>query len=300
MKPFQFVDLGNRGLIRVGGADAVSFLQNLITCDMDDIDKTGAGFGALLTPQGKILFDFLIIRHGEGYLLDTPLQALGDLAKRLTFYRLRAKVDIDPLNEDWRIVGSWGTDEDLGSVPATTIEDPRLADLGQRHYGEGAPLLEALTEAGGHKKEQTDYDRHRIGLMIPEGLTDFAFSDIFPHDAGMDQLNGVSFTKGCYVGQEVVSRMQHRANARKRMIGVSSKASLPDNGTDILADGKSIGTLRSSILDESIYKGIALIRLDKAAAAHEKGVPFLCGETEVALSLPAWAGFGWPGEAASG
>ncbi len=298
----QFSELPSRGVIRVSGPDAHHVLQNLITADVEDIDKRGAGFGALLTPQGKILFDFLILKDGDAYLLDTPAETLADLAKRLTFYKLRSKVDVEDPSADLGVFACWNGTPPT-DLPGVRAEDPRLAALGWRLIGEAEVIKPAL-EAGGYAEaSDAAYAAHRIALGVPEGLADYAYSDVFPHDADMDQLGGVSFSKGCYVGQEVVSRVHHRGTARKRIIRVSSDAPLPAVGTDITVDGKVIGTLGSSAPDLGASGtggtvGLALVRLDKAASALKNGTPFQCGSNQVTLSLPEWAGFGWPEETA--
>lgn len=293
MSPLTFAPLASRGLIRISGPDASHFLQNLVTCDVEKIDDSKAGFGALLTPQGKILFDFMIFKSGDGYVLDTPRDTLGDLSKRLTFYRLRSKVEIEPLSDDQGIVAVWGG-EALPDLPGTSFGDPRLEALGTRHAGPVADIVAALEEAGATRSDENGYTAHRISLAVPEGLTDYAYSDVFPHDADMDQLGGVSFTKGCYVGQEVVARMQHRSTARKRMILVTSASPLPEKGAPIIVDDKSVGTLGSTSSSDGTHVGIALVRLDKAGAARDKGSDFTCGDAQVTLTLPEWAGFGWP------
>lgn len=289
----QFSVLPQRGVIRVSGPEAQHFLQNLITADVDDIDRTGTGYGALLTPQGKILFDFLILKEDDAYLLDTPLETLPDLAKRLTFYKLRAKVDIETPGDEMGVVTLWG-----GAPPEETpgirAEDPRLPALGHRILGPVEDIRSALTSAGAEEKGTDDYAGHRIAHAVPEALSDYAYSDIFPHDADMDQLGGVSFSKGCYVGQEVVSRVHHRGTARKRFVAVSSAAPLPQAGSSIETGGKSIGSLGSSAAAGDRYRGLALIRLDKAGAAIQNGSPIVCGTDEVTLSIPDWADFGWP------
>ena len=298
MKP-QFAFLPSRGVIRVSGPDAHHFLQNLITSDLEELDKRGAGFGALLTPQGKILFDFLILKDGDGYLLDTPRETLADLAKRLTFYKLRSKVEIVDASADQGAFACWnGTPPD--DLPGVQAEDPRLAALGWRVIGEAGAVKSALETGGFVETGDADYAAHRIALGVPEGLADFTYSDVFPHDADMDQLGGVSFSKGCYVGQEVVSRVHHRGTARKRIIRVSGDAALPASGTEITADGKVVGTLGSSAQSIGGTEGLALVRLDKAAAALKNGTPFRCGSNRVTLSLPDWAGFGWPEDATAG
>lgn len=298
----QFAELPRRGVIRVSGPDAHHFLQNLITADMEDIDRKGAGYGALLTPQGKILFDFLILKDGDAYLLDTPAETLADLAKRLTFYRLRSKVEIADASADLCVFACWNGTSPT-DLPGVQAEDPRLGALGWRVIGEVGPVKTAFEASGFAEVNDADYAAHRIALGVPEGLADYAYSDVFPHDADMDQLGGVSFSKGCYVGQEVVSRVHHRGTARKRIIRVSSDAALPASGTEITADGKVVGTLGSiapvlSASGTGGTEGLALVRLDKAAAALKNGTPFQCGSNQVRLSLPEWAGFGWPEETA--
>ncbi len=293
----NFAVLAHRGAIRVSGPDSHHFLQNLITSDVEEIDKQGAGFGALLTPQGKILFDFLIYRDGDAYLLDAPLETLPDLAKRLTFYKLRAKVEIENLSEEPAVVAVWNSTLPE-NLPGISTPDPRLPALGFRLVGFEEEIKSAFEASGAVEKTEADYAAHRIGLAVPEAPFDFAYSEIFPHDADMDQLSGVSFSKGCYVGQEVVSRVHHRGTARKRFIAAVSNTPLPEPGTPVLADGKAIGTLGSSADIDGTHKGLALVRLDKAGPALKNGIPITCGDSSVTLSIPDWANFGWPDDSA--
>ena len=290
MPSFSFAPLADRSLIRVSGDEAHHFLQNLVTTDLEDIDQSCAGSTALLTPQGKILFDFLIYKQDDAYLLDAPASVAADLLKRLTFYRLRAKVGLDLLPEDTGVVALWsGTAE--ASNAAVTITDPRLPALGSRLIG---PIEKILDDLGVKSDEADDYDRHRIALGVPEGLKDYDYSDIFPHDADLDQLGGVSFSKGCYVGQEVVSRVHHRGTARKRFVKVESPEQLPAKGTAVTTGGKSVGTLGSSTLVDGKGLGLALLRLDKAGQAKDNGTPLQCGDADIQVSLPEWAEFTWP------
>jgi hypothetical protein len=282
--------LSDRVLIRVGGPEAQHFLQNLVTADIDEVDREGARAGALLTPQGKILFDFLLYRSGDGYLLDTPAATSADLLKRLTFYRLRAKVELELLGDDTGVIAVWGGSADLPDTLAN-VHDPRLAALGQRLAGSVSTIRQSLDGADAGLEA---YDAHRIRLGVPEGVKDFDYSDIFPHDADLDQLGGVSFSKGCYVGQEVVSRVQHRGTARKRFLQVESTSPLPVKGSDITAAGKSIGVLGSSATIGERTFGLALLRLDKAAQAKDNGSPLQCGDAEILVRLPDWATFTWP------
>jgi folate-binding protein YgfZ len=286
----SFAHLTDRALIRVSGADASHFLQNLVTADIEDVDTTGAGSSALLTPQGKILFDFLIYKSGDAYLLDAPKTTAADLLKRLGFYRLRAKVDLELLSDETGVVAAWGAPAQASSAHVI-VTDPRLGDLGQRFVG---PVGTLSQELGGKPVDQSTYDFHRIVRAVPEGLKDYDYSDIFPHDADLDQLNGVSFSKGCYVGQEVVSRVQHRGSARKRFVPVTSEGLLPEKGTGLTASGKNIGTMGSSTTMEDRNIGIALLRLDKVRQAKDNDTPILCGDLEIQVGLPDWATFTWP------
>ncbi|WP_428671055.1 YgfZ/GcvT domain-containing protein [Roseibium sp.] len=286
--PF-FSHLTDRALIRVAGADAHHFLQNLVTADMETIDQTGAGAAALLTPQGKIQFDFLIYKTGDGYLIDAARTVAADLLKRLTFYRLRAKVELELMPEDTGVFAAWNAPDIDNTL--VTVADPRLPELGRRIV---APALPILQSEKAEIASLASYEAHRIRLGVPEGLKDYDYSSIFPHDADLDQLGGVSFTKGCYVGQEVVSRMQHRSSARKRFVQVTSAEALPARGTDITADGKSIGTLGSSTASGDGVIGLALVRLDKVAHAKDNGIPLQCGDSLVSVRLPEWAEFTWP------
>ncbi|POF34791.1 CAF17-like 4Fe-4S cluster assembly/insertion protein YgfZ [Roseibium marinum] len=285
----SFAHLTDRALIRLSGPDTHHFLQNLVTADLKTIDRTGAGSAALLTPQGKILFDFLIYKAGDAYLLDAPATAAQDLIKRLALYRLRAKVDLEPLAGETGVFAIWdGTAETPGAM--LTVADPRLPALGLRSVGP----VSMSTELAARQADIAAYDAHRISLGVPEGLKDYDYSDIFPHDADLDQLNGVSFSKGCFVGQEVVSRVQHRSTARKRFIPVESSSALAEKGTSVTAAGKSVGTLGSSAPVDGGTIGLALLRLDKVAQAKENGSPLQCGDAELQARLPDWAEFNWP------
>ncbi len=289
------VHLTDRALIRVAGPDAHHFLQNLVTADVEAIDRTGAGSAALLTPQGKILFDFLIYKAGDAYLLDAARETAAELLKRLTFYRLRAKVELELLPEETGVLAAWNGNSELKGA-LVNVTDPRLPALGQRIVGSVSSLAR---EAAANEDGLAAYEAHRIRLGVPEGLKDYDYSSIFPHDADLDQLGGVSFTKGCYVGQEVVSRMQHRNTARKRFVQIASEGPLAERGADITSEGRSIGTLGSSVADGTGSIGLALIRLDKAALAKDNGIPLQCGDSQLQVRFPDWAGFTWPEQGAA-
>jgi folate-binding protein YgfZ len=276
--------LARRGVVAVGGPDARHFLNDLVTNDMATVEDGRAGYGGLLTPQGKILFDFLVFAEGERFLFDVRREAVADFIRRLGFYRLRAKVEIADLSRERQAIAAWGGDA-APRIAGAIAPDPRLAVLGWR----GIVAAGVVAAAGYGPASEADYDAHRIGLGVPEGGIDFAFGDSFPHDADMDQLGGVAFKKGCYIGQEVVSRMEHRGTARRRLVRVAAGTTLPAAGAAITAGGRPIGTMASAAGAD----GLALIRVDRAKEAMDAGTAFAAGDTEVRLALPDWARFGW-------
>ena len=268
------VFLKDRSLIAVGGAEAESFLQNLITTDIISMGADEARPGALLTPQGKILFDFVIWRDGDGFIIETDAAQREALLKRLTMYRLRAPVTLTPVAEDGVTV-SWDENATEG------VKDSRFAKAG----------VTLIRRAGHHGDDSArSYDALRIESGIVTSGPDYALQDAFPHDVLMDFNGGLSFKKGCYVGQEVVSRMQHRGTARRRVVIVSAGAALPAGGTEITASGKPIGTLGSV----EGQRGLAIVRIDRAGEAMASGILLLAGDVSVTLSLPAWSGLSFP------
>ena len=275
--------LRERGVVQVAGDDAESFLQGLVTTSVAGLGAGDARFGALLTPQGKIVIDFFItpatgIEEG-GFLMDVPRFLAPDVVRKLSFYKLRARVTIRDLSDQLSVTAVWDQQAPTGAI---VFKDPRALALGWRVIG--------TTEVAGN---QTSYDAHRIALGIPEGGRDYAYGDAFPHEAAMDQLYGVAFDKGCYVGQEVVSRMQHRGTARTRIVSVTYAGPQPADGVEITAGDKVLGTFGSG----ADGFGIALLRLDRLGDALQAGSAILAGGTAVTITKPAWATYPWPGEA---
>ncbi len=287
MTAAQLID---RGVIRVSGEDAASFLQGLLTCDIDKVSVGHAGYGALLTPQGKIISDCLVVavpsEDGGGFLLDSPLLQTPDLMKRLKLYRLRSKVILDDLTAQSTVIAAvdgGALPEDAGLVYA----DPRLPALGDRAITDRASVGEiATTDTDG-------YHARRIALGVPDGGKDFGYGDAFPHEALLDQLNGVSFKKGCYVGQEVVSRMQHRGTARTRIVPiVFTEGLVTEMGVEATAGGKTLGTVGSC----ADGRGLAMLRLDRVADAIAAGERLDAGGLAFALEKPDFIRFPFPGE----
>lgn len=277
MREGRIAELSDRAAIAVTGDDAQTFLQGLLTRDVAGLAPGSAAFAALLTPQGKILFDFLVLRTEDGFLLDCRRDVAGDLLKRLTFYKLRAKVTLRDLSASHKVYALWGAP---GHTGAQTFPDPRLPALGWRLIASG----DGDAPEGFATSDLAAYHAHRIACGVPEGGLDFAFGDAFPHEADMDQLHGISFDKGCYVGQEVVSRMQHRGTARTRIVPVTFDGPAPQPGSSVRAGDKSIGTVGSVSGDTAL----AMIRLDRAARARNSGDTLLCDGTMLQIGKPDW------------
>jgi len=273
----QPVALQDRAVITVSGQDAQEFLQALITTDLDLLEDGEAKPGALLTPQGKILFDFIVTRDGTQIRLETGTDQAESLLKRLTMYKLRAPISLALANPATVTVR-------FDAAPGA-YRDARFAKAGQAVYRE--------YDTEGETAGTDDYDRLRILNGIAVSGADYALQDAFPHDVLMDMNGALSFKKGCYVGQEVVSRMQHRGTARRRVVIVAAEMALPDTGTPLTAKGRSIGVL-GSVIGSS---GLAIVRIDKAGDAIASGEPILAGEVAVTLTLPAWTGLDFPVEA---
>lgn len=277
-------NLHDRSQILVRGEDAETLLQSIFTADLITLESGVLRVSALLSPQGKIQYDFLISRVDDGFRIDIAKELAEAFAKRLTLYRLRAKAEIIVLNESVIRIG-WNIDSPSDCDYRITRDErfPEQADV-HRYYAQGSDTAPATDT------ERKNWTALRIRYGIAEGGADFIMNDVFPHDVNFDQYNGVSFKKGCYVGQEVVSRMQHRGTARRRLLQVTAETMLPASETPITAGDKEIGTLRSV---DGRY-GLALARIDRVKDALDKGIALMAGETEVTLTIPAYANFNFP------
>ena len=253
--------LKDRAVIAVSGPETKSFLQGLITNDASKLAPDAPLYAALLAPQGKVLFDFLLSEQHGTVFLDCAAASAPTLLKRLTMYRLRAKVELalrNDLGVVWNATDGW--------------PDPRVTNLGTRRIGEVC-----ADDASG------EYLAHRLELGVPEGA-DFGWDKMFALDAGLEELHGVSFEKGCYVGQELTARMKHRGTARKRLLSVSTLngSHLPPPGTDVRAGNAALGEITSA------YEagGFGLIRLDRWEEAG--GETVRAGEVDIRIDKPAW------------
>jgi tRNA-modifying protein YgfZ len=286
--------LPDRGVVKVAGDDARGFLNGLATNDIGKVAPASPRFAALLTPQGKIIVDFIVAEvgpdDGSGFLLDVPRALAPALVEKLNFYKLRAKVMVEDLSAALGVMAVWDGKGD--SEYGLCYADPRLPALGMRVILPPHLAAEAAADLGANLAEPEAYDAHRIALGVPRGGNDFSYGDTFPHEADMDQLAGVDFDKGCYVGQEVVSRVEHRAAARSRVVPITFDDFGPIPGLPVMAGDKSVGMVGSSTKG----RGLALLRLDRVADAGASGTPLTAGGIAIRVVKPAWATFTWPGD----
>jgi hypothetical protein len=285
----------DRGVVKVAGDDARRFLNGLASNDIAKVAPGKARFAALLTPQGKIIVDFIAAEaepgDDGGFFLDCPRSLAGALVEKLNFYKLRAKVAVEDLSGALGVMAVW--DGAALSDFGLSYADPRLPALGARTILPPHLATEAAADLGATLTDAEAYDAHRIALGVPRGGMDFAYGDTFPHEADMDQLAGVDFDKGCYVGQEVVSRVEHRSNARSRVLPIAYDEHSPMPGIAVLAGDKQVGQLGSTAKG----RGLALLRLDRVADALAAGTPLTAGGIAIRVVRPDWAKFAWPGEA---
>jgi folate-binding protein YgfZ len=287
--------LPDRGVVKVAGLDARKFLNGLVTADIGKVGPAQPRFAALLTPQGKIIVDFIVAEaeaaDGGGFFLDCPRALAPALTERLNFYKLRAKVLVEDLSETLGVLAMW--DGSGKTDCGLCYPDPRLPDLGARCILPPHLASKATADLGAELVDASAYDAHRIALGVPRGGADFVYGDAFPHESDMDQLCGVDFEKGCFVGQEVVSRIEHRSTARTRVVPVGFDGPPPETGAPVMAGEKSVGMMGSGVSG----RGLASLRLDRVEEALAGGATIVAGGIELRLVKPAWARFPFPGEA---
>ncbi|MBV9829778.1 MAG: folate-binding protein YgfZ [Alphaproteobacteria bacterium] len=288
-----FALLPERGVLAVAGTDRRSFLQGLISNDVNKVGDTRAAYAAFLTPQGKYLHDFILIEHEEKIWLDAEAARLADLKRRLSMYRLRAKVELveQPELAVAAIFGggaaaTCGLPAEAGAArvlgDGAVMVDPRLQELGVRAILPRAVIVPVLTKLGLTETDFAAWDRHRLLLGIPDGSRDLVPDKTILLEAGFDELNGVDWQKGCYIGQELTARTKYRGLIKRRLFPVqfSGPASAP--GTLISADGKEAGELRST-RDEV---GLALLRLPSGSGSDAP--PLTVDGASLTPMRPAW------------
>jgi len=266
----------NRRVIAISGPERHGFLQGLITNDIAECQSGRAIYAGLLTPQGKLLFDFFITPVGDELWLDCAAATIADLTRRLNFYRLRAQVTI-AAKPELSICAVWGDEQRAADAGLVTFPDPRLTELGVRIIGLRGPIEQKIAGFA-----PGNYRAHRISLGVPDS-EDLPPDQVFALDAGFEELHGVSFSKGCYVGQEVTSRMKHRATARRRFLTVEAGQAIAP-GAAIDAGGLELGRVTSAVGNT----GLALVRIDRFADAEQNAVPISAAGAPVTLRRPGW------------
>ncbi|MEM7445606.1 MAG: folate-binding protein [Pseudomonadota bacterium] len=280
--------------MRIDGDDRYTFLQGLITNDVNLVGSDRSIYAAFLTPQGKFLHDFTIIAAGDALLIDMDgdPDLRADFTRRLKIYKLRAQVTITDVTDDWAVMALVGKDA-LGSVelPADAgatiafaggyaLVDPRTATMGARLLlpaGSQQQVVNDLAAAAGNLDM---YDHLRISLGVPDGRRDLEREKSTVLEATLDRLNGVSWSKGCYMGQELTARTHYRGLMKRRLVPVELEGPTPEQGADLIQDGKTVGAMRSTAGEV----GIVLMRLD----ALEQSAPIMAGETKITPRRAVW------------
>ncbi len=286
--------LPDRGVVKVAGDDARGFLNGLLTADIGRVTPDNAGFAALLTPQGKVIVDMIVAeapgKDAGGFFLDVPKALAKTCVDRLNFYKLRARAIVEDLSEVLGVMAVW--EGEAATEYGLCYRDPRLPALGHRVMLPPHLAAEAADDLGTTLVPADVFEAHRIALGIPRGGLDFIYGDAFPHEVDMDQLQGVDFHKGCFVGQEVVSRMEHRGNVLTRIVPVAYDGFAPDAGAAVTAAEKPIGTFGSS----ASGRALAMLRLDRAEDALAACHPLVAGAATLRLVKLDWLQFALPGE----
>lgn len=292
----RFVKLEDRGLLRLGGADARTFLQGLVSNDIKKLAPDRAIHAALLSPQGKYLHDFFLTEGEDGLYLDCEAARRDDLKRRLSVYRLRSKVEIVEVEPGLAVFALFGS----GANEAVRLEatpgaarpfaggiayvDPRLAAAGVRANLAAADAEPALQAAGFTAGRAEEYERVRLGLGLPDGSRDIDVDKTVLLEAGFEELNGVDFSKGCYLGQEVTARTKYRGLIKKRLLPVTIDGAPPPRGAPLLMDDTEVGEMRSSCGD----LGLALVRLDRFAEATAQSKALTAEGSRIIPHKPDW------------
>jgi len=283
-----------RSVISIGGDDRAEFLQGLISNDTKRISSAQAIFAALLSPQGKFAYDLLLVEDGGRYLVDCEGTRRADLLKRLKMFKLRSLVTLEDLDGEYVIINLFGGDtlarlgleakagaaKGLGG--GVVFTDPRLSDLGAHAFLPRATYAATLNELGFAEAPAGSFKDHRYALGVPEGSHDLLPDKAIPLECGFDELNGVDWQKGCYMGQELTARTKYRGLVRKRLLPIRFEGTPLAVGTDLTLDGKEVGDIRA--VDGN--HGLALLRLEYLDAILSKGID--AEGTRVTASVPAW------------
>ncbi|MGE0726075.1 MAG: folate-binding protein YgfZ [Alphaproteobacteria bacterium] len=293
--PLAFALLDSRGVLAVAGPDRAPFLQGLVSNDVTRVADDRALYSAFLTPQGRFLHEFFLVGHGEVLLVECEAARREDLRKRLSLYRLRSKVTIADVAADWTVAAlfgdgaaaAYGLPAEAGAAVqadgGVVFVDPRLAGLGLRAILPRATADAALAARGFAAAPFADYDRLRLALGVPDGSRDLPVEKAILLESGFDELNGVDWQKGCYMGQELTARTKYRGLVRKRLMPVAIDGPTPPPGTPLTLDGQDAGEMRSAV--DGL--GLALVRLE----AFQSGRPIEAGAARLTPARPDWAQF---------
>jgi folate-binding protein YgfZ len=291
-----FVELGRRGLLTVSGEDCRAFLQGLISNDVNKADSTRAIYSGFLTAQGRFLHDFFVAEIGDVLYLDCERDRLDDLRRRLSLYKLRSKVTLAAADGAMTVVALFGPGtlaalglpEQAGSAKphagGIVYVDPRLVGLGARAIVPKDKVA-AFEQAGFQSVTFDQYDALRLSLGIPDGSRDLPVEKALLLENGFDELNGVDWKKGCFVGQELTARMKYRLLTRKRLTPVRIEGPAPQPGTPVMLGDQEAGEMRSA----QGTLGLALLRLELVEEADKAGQPLTAGDSRVTPVKPAWA-----------
>ncbi len=274
----QLALLPRRGVVEIAGEDRIGFLQGLVSNDVTEAAPGRAVWAALLTPQGKWLADFFILSEGDRLLLDCERAQAPMLAQKLSRFRLRSKVSVRDLSAEFSVHAAWdGTPDAIAG--AIMAPDPRLPEAGSRIIA-AAPLPASAGEA--------DWDEHRLALGLPDGSRDLEAEKSVLLEAGFDELHGISWNKGCYLGQELTARTKYRGLVKRRLVPVGIDGDLPEPGAAVSAAGREVGAMRSG----RGRLGLALLRVEAL------GQSLSCGGATLTPRVPAWMSLAEPEPAA--
>ncbi len=310
MSKAHWAKLSDRGVLSVSGEDARTFLQGLVSNDVDKVTSDQTVYAGFLTPQGKFLFDFHMIDQSGDILLETEGARLADFHRRLRMYKLRSKVTLADRTEDFQTVVVWGEGAlaalGLSSTAGATVEigggfawtDSRLPELGARlMLPSGADPSALLASHDIQPGDLNAWETLRLSLAVPDGSRDMVVEKAVLLESGFDELNGVDWRKGCYMGQELTARTKYRGLVKKRLLPIEIDGPLPAPGTPVVAGEREIGEIRTGLTQGATGTGIALLRLDRLSDADEAGQALTAEGARLTVSWPAWMEIGKGGSA---
>lgn len=288
MSDKTYIALPERGLIKISGPDARNYLQGLVSQDIQRVSADTAVYSAFLTAQGKFLFDFFVFELDGALVLDCERERRSDFFKRLSMFKLRSDVQLTDITDDFQVYGVLDALDftERGQCRALSggvlFADPRLLDMGCRAVLPAGDTT-ALADLGLGTGDQETYEHRRIELGLADGSRDMIVDRALLLENGFEELDGVSFSKGCFMGQELTARMRYRGLVKKRLLPVKIDGAAPEEGQIFERDGSKAGEMRTHVGN----LGLALVRLDKL----EDGVSFTCNDATLTPMVPDWVQF---------